>query len=109
MGQALGCCRAPSAAEGGEAVRQQRDQPAAKAVNGPQAAAAAAALAAGSSSPRSVATGPTTRRTSLSGYYSATGASSDGDDEWHDALSEIDSGESGLLAPPLPSWAEVYV
>lgn len=109
MGQSLGtlvCCRGPQAADSGEAAHRQRDQPAAKALAGPPAApvAEAAALAAGSSSPRSAATGPATRRTSLSGYYSATGASSDGEDEWHDALSDIDSGESRPMA--LPSRAQ---
>ena len=105
MGQALACCRSPGAATSGEALHRQRDQPAAKGLTAP--APPPPLPAAGSSSPRSAGTGPATRRTSLSGYYSATGASSDGEDEWHDALSEIDSGEGGPLAGVLPSRAGI--
>ena len=90
MGQALGCCRAPGGAQSGEQIKAQVDPASGSAANGAPVAsgavpsAAAAAPAAGS--PRFA------RRTSLSGYHSATGYSSDGDDEWHDALSDIGSG-----------------
>lgn len=90
MGQALGCCRAPGGAQSGEQIEAQVDPASGSAANGAPVAsgavpsAAAAAPVAGS--PRFA------RRTSLSGYHSATDYSSDGDDEWHDALSDIGSG-----------------
>ncbi|KAI7841817.1 hypothetical protein COHA_004346 [Chlorella ohadii] len=101
MGQALGCCRAPGGAQSGEQIKPQVDPASVSAANGAPVAsgavpsAAAAAPAAGS--PRSA------RRTSLSGYHSATGYSSDGDDEWHDALSDI--GSEGL-AEVLEEWEQ---
>ncbi|PRW59375.1 START-like domain [Chlorella sorokiniana] len=97
MGQALGCCRAPRRADSGEAVKPRGDP----AANGAPVAAAAAPAAA----PLPAAGSPRfTHRTSLSGYYSATGYSSnDDDDEWHDALSDI--GSEGL-AEALEEWEQ---
>lgn len=93
MGQALGCCRAPSGAHSGEAVKPRGDRAGASAKGAPVAAEAVAAAPAAptAGSPRS------TRRTSLSGYYSPAGYSTDGDDEWHDAVSDIGSGAQGEL------------
>lgn len=93
MGQALGCCRAPSGSHSDEAVKPRGDRAGARAKGAPVAAEAVAAAPAAptAGSPRS------TRRPSLSGYYSPAGYSTDGDDEWHDAVSDIGSGEQGGL------------
>lgn len=99
MGQCLACCRAPDGAQSGEAVKRQGDLAVSHAANGARVTAEAVPASA------AAAAGSFARRTSLGGYYSATGYSTDGDDEWHDALSDIGSGEYTTPAWACSRWA----
>lgn len=88
MGNALGCCRAPRNDPDREAVRP-RDLQASGKPGGAGLQAAASATAA--SSPRTSLDRRSAARTSI-GWYSAVDAGEEeGEDEWHDALSDIDS------------------